>query len=180
MAMVKEPRIRSRIREIHMMGGGFGEGGNVTPAAEFNIHVDPHAAQVVFTSGCKLTLIPLDVTHKALTTPPRLERFAAMGTAVGQACHDMLSFYRRHDISKYGTDGGPLHDPCVIAYLLAPEIFDGKHIAVEIEISSEKTMGMTLGDWWGVTDAAPNCTVMNDIDDEAFYNLLIERIARLT
>jgi purine nucleosidase len=92
----------------------------------------------------------------------------------------MLSFYRRHDISKYGTDGGPLHDPCVIAYLLAPEIFDGKHIPVEIEISSEKTLGMTLADWWGVTDAPPNCTVMNGIDDEAFYNLLIERIARLT
>ncbi len=179
MAMVKEPRILSRIREIVMMGGGFADGGNVTPAAEFNIYVDPHAARVVFTSGCKLTLIPLDVTHQALTTPARLERFRAIGTPVGRACHDMLSFYRRHDMSKYGTDGGPLHDPCVIAYLLAPEIFEGKHVAVEIEISSEKTMGMTLADWWGVTGATPNCTVMSAIDDEAFYNLLIERIARL-
>ena len=179
MAMVMEPRIRSRIREIVMMGGGFSDGGNVTPAAEFNIHVDPHAAQVVFTSGCKLTLIPLDVTHQALTTPARLERFRAIGTPVGRACHGMLSFYRRHDMSKYGTDGGPLHDPCVIAYLLAPEIFDGKHVAVEVEISSEKTMGTTLADWWGVTGAPPNCTVMNAIDDAAFYDLLIERIARL-
>ena len=179
MAMVMEPRICSRIQEIVIMGGGFAEGGNVTPAAEFNIYVDPHAAQVVFTSGCKLTLIPLDVTHQALTTPPRLERFGAMGTPVGRACHDMLSFYRRHDVGKYGTDGGPLHDPCVIAYLLAPEIFGGKHVAVEIEISSENTMGMTLADWWCVTAAPPNCTVMNAIDDEAYYNLLIERIARL-
>ena len=179
MAMVKEPRIRPRIREIIMMGGGFGEGGNVTPVAEFNIYVDPHAAQVVFTSGCKLTLIPLDVTHQALTTPARLDRFATIATPVGRACHDMLSFYRRHDMSKYGTDGGPLHDPCVIAYLLAPEIFGGKNVAVEVEISSEKTMGMTLADWWGVAGAPPNCTVMKDIDDKVFYNLLIERIARL-
>ena len=179
MAMVKEPRILSRIREIVMMGGGFAGGGNVTPAAEFNIYVDPHAARVVFTSGCKLTLIPLDVTHQALTTPARLERFRAIGTPVGRACHDMLSFYRRHDMSKYGTDGGPLHDPCVIAYLLAPDIFDGKGVAVEIEISSEKTMGMTLADWWGVTGATPNCTVMSAIDDEAYFGLLFERIARL-
>ena len=146
MAMVKEPRIVSRIREIVMMGGGFSAGGNVTPAAEFNIYVDPHAARVVFTSGCKLTLIPLDVTHQALTTPARLERFRAIGTAVGHACHNMLSFFCRRDMSKYGNDGGPLHDPCVIAYLLAPEIFEGRHVAVEIEISSEKTMGMTLAD----------------------------------
>jgi purine nucleosidase len=179
MAMVMEPRILSKIQEIVMMGGGFGEGGNVTPAAEFNIHVDPHAAHVVFTSGCKLTLIPLDVTHQALTTPARLARFGAMATPAGRACHDMLSFYRRHDMSKYGTDGGPLHDPCVIAYLLDPEIFGGKHVAVEIEISSEKTMGMTIADEWGVTGAPPNCTVMNAIDDGAFYDLLIERIARL-
>jgi purine nucleosidase len=179
LAMVKEPRIRSRVREIVMMGGGFSEGGNVTPAAEFNIYVDPHAAQVVFTSGCKLTLIPLDVTHRALATPARLERFGALGTPVGRACHNLLFFYRRHDMSKYGTDGGPLHDPCVIAYLLDPGIFGGKEVAVEIEISSETTMGMTLADWWGVTGTPPNCTVMNAIDDEAFYDLLIERIARL-
>ncbi len=179
MAMVMEPRILPKIREIVMMGGVFLEGGSVTPAAEFNIYVDPHAAHVVFTSGCELTLIPLDVTHQALTTPARLERFGAMGNRAGRACHDMLSFYRRHDMSKYGIDGGPLHDPCVIAYLLAPEIFDGKHVAVEIEIASEKTMGMTLADWWGVTDAPANCTVMNAIDDAAYFDLLIERIARL-
>ncbi len=179
MAMVKEPRILPKVREIVMMGGGFFEGGNVTPAAEFNIHVDPHAAHVVFTSGCRLTLMPLDVTHKALTTLARLECFGAIPTPAGRACHGMLSFYTRHDISKYGGDGGPLHDPCVIAYLLAPELFGGKEVAVAIEIASEQTMGMTLVDWWGVTGAPPNCTVMNAIDDEAFYDLLIERIARL-
>ena len=179
MAMVKDPRILPKVREIVMMGGGFFEGGNVTPAAEFNIFVDPHAAHVVFTSGCKLTLIPLDVTHKALTTKDRLARFGAIPTPVGRACHGMLSFYTRHDTATYGGDGEPLHDPCVIAHLLAPELFGGKEVAVAIEIASEQTMGMTLVDWWGVTGAPPNCTVMNTIDDEAFYDLLIERIARL-
>lgn len=179
MAMVKEPAIVPRIREIVMMGGGFFEGGNSTPAAEFNIHVDPHAAHVVFTSGCDLTLLPLDVTHKALTTPERLAQFAAIETPVGIACHGMLSFYGRHDIEKYGALGGPLHDPCVIAYLVEPDIFSGKKVAVEIEIQAERTLGMTVVDWWGVTDREPNCTVMNKLDAERFYALLIDRLGRL-
>jgi len=179
MAMVKEPRIIPRISEIVMMGGGFFEGGNATPAAEFNVYVDPHAAYVVFTSGCKLTLLPLDVTHKALTTPARLERFAAIGTPVGDACHGMLSFYGRHDVDKYHTPGGPLHDPCVIAYILENNIFSGKDVAVEIEIQAEKTLGMTVVDWWGVTREPPNCTVVSDLDDDRYYELLIERLARL-
>jgi purine nucleosidase len=179
MAMVKEPAIVPRIKEIVMMGGGFFEGGNSTPTAEFNIHVDPHAAHVVFSSGCKLTLVPLDVTHKALTTPSRLKRFAAIGTRVGEACHGMLSFYGRHDTDKYGTVGGPLHDPCVIAYLLEPALFTGKEVAVEIEIQAEKTLGMTVVDWWGVTGKAPNCAVMNGVDDQRFYDLLIDRLSRL-
>lgn len=179
MAMVKEPRILPSLREIVMMGGGFFAGGNTTPAAEFNIRVDPHAAHVVFDSGCRLTLLPLDVTHKALTTPARLERFAAIQTPVARACHGMLAYYGRHDRAKYDTEGGPLHDPCVIAYLLDPALFGGKEVAVTVEIGAELTLGMTLVDWWGVTGAAPNCRVMNQIDDAAFYDLLIERIGRL-
>jgi purine nucleosidase len=179
MAMVKEPRIAPRIGEIVMMGGGFFAGGNVTPVAEFNIHVDPHAAHVVFTSQCKLTLMPLDVTHKALTTPGRLAAFAAIASPVGRACHGMLSFYARHDLEKYGTEGGPLHDPCVIAYLIEPNLFNGKQVAVEIEIHSETTMGMTMMDWWGVTGQAPNCTVMNAVDDAGFYDLLVRRLSEL-
>ncbi len=179
MAMVKEPRIVPGIAEIVMMGGGFFEGGNTTPAAEFNIYVDPHAAHVVFTSGCRLILLPLDVTHKALTTPGRLQRFARVGTPVGDACHGMLSFYARHDVAKYGTPGGPLHDPCVIAYLLEPDMLSGKEVSVEVETGAEKTLGMTVVDWWGVTGKPPNCTVIDNIDDERFYDLLIERLSRL-
>ncbi len=179
MALVREPRIAPRIREIVMMGGGFFEGGNVTPAAEFNIYVDPHAAHVVFTSGVPITMMPLDVTHKALATSARVDRFRRLGTAAGGCVAGMLDFFDRYDAAKYGTDGAPLHDPCVIAYLLSPGLFSGKRCHVAIEHHSEHTMGMTLVDWWGVTGEAPNAMVMNGIDDAAFFDLLVERIGWL-
>ena len=161
------------------MGGGFFEGGNVTPAAEFNIYVDPHAADIVFSSGIPITMMPLDVTHKALALPERIERFAALGTRTGTVVRGMLDFFDDYDIEKYGMEGGPLHDPCVIAYLLQPDLFSGRHVAVRIETSSELTMGMTVVDWWGVTDLAANATVMNSVDADAFFDLLVARIGRL-
>jgi purine nucleosidase len=177
MAMVKEPAIVSRIREIVMMGGGFFEGGNVTPAAEFNIYVDPHAAHRVFRSGVPITMMPLDVTHKAVTTPDRIEAFRRLATPAGTAVAGMLDFFDRYDIEKYGSEGGPLHDPCVIAYLLEPDIFSGKPCHVEIEIASEATIGMTLVDWWGVTGSEPNALVIGDLDPDRFFSLLVDRIA---
>lgn len=179
LALVREPRVAGRVREIVLMGGGFFEGGNRTPAAEFNIYVDPHAADVVLSSGIPITMMPLDVTHKAITLPHRVERFAAMGSRTGDAVHGMLDFFDRHDKEKYGTEGGPLHDPCVIAYLLRPELFAGREVAVQVETGSELTMGMTVVDWWGVTDAEPNATVMRDIDADGFFDLLVERISHL-
>lgn len=179
LALVKEPRITERIDRVVLMGGGFFEGGNTTPAAEFNIFVDPHAAHVVFTSGIPVVMMPLDVTHKALTTPDRLKRFRDIGTPAGDAVAGMLGFYDRHDIEKYGMEGGPLHDPTVIAYLLSPDIFGGREVAVEVETAPGPTQGMTLVDWWGVTGAEPNALVMNEIDDERFYDLLVELIGRL-
>ncbi len=178
-AIVREPAIVPQFRELVLMGGGFFEGGNVTPAAEFNIYVDPDAADVVFRSGIDLTMMPLDVTHKALTTRPRLDRFRALGTPVGNAVAGLLDFSERFDVDKYGSAGGPLHDPCVIAHLLAPGMFSGRHCNVRIETGSELTMGMTVVDWWGVTHEPPNCTVMNDLDADAFFDLLVERIGRL-
>jgi purine nucleosidase len=179
LALVRQPELAHRIGEIVLMGGGFFEGGNRTPAAEFNIYVDPHAADVVFRSGIPITMLPLDVTHKVLTLPDRVARFAALGTRAGDAVHGMLDFFDRYDSEKYGSDGGPLHDPCVIAYLLAPELFSGRHVNVQIEISSELTMGMTVVDWWGVTGCEPNATVMREVDDSGFFDLLVERIGRL-
>jgi purine nucleosidase len=179
LALVREPRIASRIAQIVAMGGGFFEGGNTTPAAEFNIYVDPHAARLVFEAGIPITLIPLDCTHQALTTGPRVEKFRAMPNRSGPAVAAMLDFFERFDEHKYGTDGGPLHDPCVIAWLLKPELFQGRHVNVAIECESELTMGMTVVDWWRVTERAPNATVLRTIDADGFFALLAERIARL-
>lgn len=179
MALIKEPRIAPRIAEIVLMGGAFFEGGNTTPVAEFNIYVDPHAADLVFRSGVPMTMMPLDVTHRALTLRRHRERFAAMGTAVGDAVHGMLEFFERYDVAKYGMEGGPLHDPCVIAYLLRPELFSGRRVAVRVETVSELTMGMTVVDWWGMTGEAPNVTFMRQVDAEGFFDLLVERIGRL-
>jgi purine nucleosidase len=179
LAMQREPRIVARIGEIVLMGGGAFEGGNVTPAAEFNIYVDPEAAQIVFGAGVKLTMIPLDCTHQALTTRVRVERFRAMGTPVGIAVAQLLDFFERFDEQKYGTDGGPLHDPCVIAYLLKPDLFTGRFINVEIETLSELTLGMTVADWWGVTGRKPNCTMLRTINADGFFELLTARIAQL-
>jgi purine nucleosidase len=179
MALVKEPAIAGRIREVVMMGGGFFEGGNTTPAAEFNIFVDPHAAAVVFTSGIPITMMPLDVTHKALTTPERVAAFSGIGTPAATAVAGMLEFYDRHDIEKYGMEGGPLHDPCVIAYLLDPALFGGKRCHVEIVSDSGPASGATLVDWWKVTGKEPTALVMNEVDDTGFFSLLMERIGRL-
>ena len=178
-ALTKEPAIAGRIAEIVLMGGAYFEVGNITPTAEFNIYVDPEAAKQVFASGVPITVASLDITHKALVTKPRNDAFRALGTPVGQAVAEMTDFFERFDKEKYGSEGAPLHDPCVIAYLLNPDLFTGRHINVEIETTSELTLGMTVADWWGVTDRAPNATFLGSIDADGFFTLLTERLARL-
>jgi purine nucleosidase len=179
LALIREPKIAPRIREIVLMGGGLFEGGNVTPAAEFNIFVDPHAAEIVLRAGIPTVVIPLDCTHKALTTARRVAAFRALGTKPATAVAEMLEFFERFDEHKYGTDGGPLHDPCVVAYLLDPGLFSGRLINVSVETNSELTMGMTVADWWGVTGRPRNATYIRDVDHENFFQLLVERIGRL-
>jgi len=179
LALIRAPDIAPKIDRIVMMGGGFFEGGNATPAAEFNIYVDPHAAKTVFASGVPITMIPLDCTHKALTTHERIAAMRAHGTEVTTAAAALIDFFERFDEDKYGTDGGPLHDPCVIAWLLKPDLFSGRDCNVEIETGSELTMGMTIVDWWGVTKREKNALVLRDIDADGFFRLLTERIATL-
>lgn len=178
LALQRESELAQRVREIVLMGGGFFEGGNVTPAAEFNIYVDPEAAHIVFGCGAKLTVMPLDVTHKALTSRARVEAFRNLDSPVGVATAQLLDFFERHDESKYGTNGGPLHDPNVIAWLLEPHIYQGRNINVEIETGSDLTRGMTVADWWGVSGREENCFFVRDLDDERFFDLLLERLAR--
>jgi purine nucleosidase len=178
-ALTKAPDIASRIKEIVLMGGAYFEVGNITPTAEFNIYVDPEAAKIVFACGAPITVMPLDVTHKALVTKPRNDAFRALGTPVGVAVAEMTDFFERFDKEKYGSQGAPLHDPCVTAYLIKPEFFTGRHINVEIETSSDLTLGMTVADWWRVSGREPNATFMGDIDADGFFDLLTERLARL-
>ena len=179
LALIKAPDIAEHIHEIVLMGGGCFEGGNTTPAAEFNIYVDPHAAKVVFQSGIPLVVMPLDLTHKALTTRARVERFKGLGNKAGVFTSEMLDFFERFDKEKYGSEGAPLHDPNVIAYLLKPEIYQGRDVNIEIETESALTMGMTVVDWWRVSGRQPNAMFMQNVDDDAFYELLFERIGRL-
>lgn len=178
-ALQRAPDIKPAIAEIVLMGGGFFEGGNITPTAEFNIYVDPEAAEIVFRAGLPLTVMPLDVTHKALTTPDHIAGFRNMGTHIGEMVAAWTDFFERFDKEKYGSKGAPLHDPTVIAYLIAPDLFSGRHINVEIETESPLTLGMTVADWWRVTDRAPNCMFMKDVDADSFFTLLTERLARL-
>lgn len=178
-ALQKAPDIADRVHQIVLMGGAYFQVGNITPAAEFNIYVDPEAADIVFKSGIDIVVMPLDVTHKALVTQSRNDAFRALGTPVGVAVAEMTDFFERFDKAKYGSAGAPLHDPCVTAWLIRPDIFTGRHINVEVETTSELTLGMTVADWWGVTDRAPNATFMGDLDADAFFDLLTERLGRL-
>jgi purine nucleosidase len=179
LALRKAPDIAGRIQELVMMGGGFFEGGNITPAAEFNIFVDPEAAKIVFESGVPIVMMPLDVTHQLLTTRERVAKIAAIGSRPAEVLVQWLAFFERFDIEKYGSDGGPLHDPSVIAYLLQPNLFSGRHCNVEIEVQSELTVGMTVVDWWRVTQRPANAMFMRDVDADGFFDLLTERVSRL-
>jgi purine nucleosidase len=152
LALKKAPEIAGRVRELVMMGGGFFEGGNITPAAEFNVYVDPEAAAAVFKAGIPIVMMPLDVTHKVLTLKSRVEKLRAIGSRPAKALVEMLDFFERFDVEKYGSDGGPLHDPTVIAYLLKPELFAGRN---------------------------HNALVMKDVDADGFFTLLTERVGRL-
>ena len=178
-AFLKAPDIIPRVAQIVLMGGAYFEVGNITPTAEFNIYVDPEAADIVFKSGIDLVVMPLDVTHKALTNKSRVAAFRALGTHPGRMVAEWTDCFERFDMQKYGSEGAPLHDPCVIAYLLNPALFTGRHINVEIETGSALTLGMTVADWWGVTNRAPNALFIGDVDADGFYALLIQRIGQL-
>ncbi|TQV82123.1 nucleoside hydrolase [Denitrobaculum tricleocarpae] len=177
-ALIKAPAIAGKIREIVLMGGAMREGGNTTPSAEFNIYVDPHAADVVFRCGRPIVVMGLDVTHQVLTTQARSKRIQDLGNPVAQAAHNMLAFFDRHDVQKYGSDGAPLHDPCTTAYLLKPELFKTKACNLQVEIHSELTMGHTAVDFWHVTDRPKNVEWVYGVDSDGFFDLLTERLGR--
>ena len=179
LALQAEPRLGERLQEIVLMGGGLFEGGNTTPAAEFNIYVDPEAADMVMHCGAPVTMIPLDLTHQTLTSDAIIEAFRSMPNQTGPASAGLLDFFERFDVEKYGSQGGPLHDPNVIAFLLQPELYGGRVINVEIETASALTRGMTVADWWGVTDRVKNVNYLRHVDVDGYWALLQERLATL-
>ena len=177
-AIEKEPAILSHIEQIVLMGGAMREGGNRTPSAEFNILVDPEAADIVFRCGRPITALGLDVTHQVLSTANRVARIKALQNPVAEATAGMLSFFHRYDTEKYSSQGTPLHDPCTIAYLLRPDLFEGKMCNISVETRSELTLGHTAIDFWHVTDRPVNATWIYAVDADGFYDLLTERLAR--
>lgn len=178
MAMVKDPSILSRIKRIVLMGGAMREGGNHSPSAEFNILVDPHAAKVVFACGRPIIAMGLDVTHQVIATKDRVARIEALGNPAATATAGMLNFFNRHDSAKYGFDGAPLHDPCTVAWLLQPGLFEGKECNIEVETESPLTMGHTAIDFWGISGREVNATWIHAVDADGFYDLLTDRLAR--
>lgn len=179
MAMTMEPRIIPRIREVVLMGGGFFEGGNATPAAEFNIYVDPHAAHKVFASGVPITMAGIDCTYTAQMTPEWLGRLRATGSRAAIEAANLADFFRQYGAHKFPTEARPIHDACVTGYLLAPEIFEQRQCYVTVDISSPVTIGMTVVDWWHVTGQEKNCNVLRRIDPDPFFELMLERISAL-
>lgn len=179
MALVKAPEIAPRIAEVVWMAGARSEGGNVTPAAEYNVYADPEAAAVLLASGVPLTLLPLDLTHQVLMTRDRLLELRAVDTAAARAVCVMFGDADGNPQRERERDGIPLHDPCVIAHLLDPSLFRGRRINVAVETASPLTAGMTVADWFGATDRAPNALWLNEADADRFFALLRGRLSRL-
>ncbi|MEM6450886.1 MAG: nucleoside hydrolase [Cyanobacteria bacterium P01_D01_bin.105] len=179
-ALIQRPELAERIDQLVLMGGSVGQG-NITPSAEFNMYVDPHAAQIVLSSNIPTVLITLDTTHQVLTTPERLATIKAIGNPVSDAAAGMLSFYGQPDLERYALPGAPLHDPCVMAYLLEPELFTTRRVQVAVETSGEHTMGRTVVDWHGGSSESINqasarqasyIQVVDTVNVDGFYRLL--------
>ncbi|MBD8601280.1 nucleoside hydrolase [Pseudomonas sp. CFBP 8771] len=179
LALIQAPGITQGIKEVIVMGGAHFNGGNITPVAEFNLFADPHAAQVVLASGVKLTYVPLDVTHKVLTSPARLQQLAALQNKAGPRVVDILQAYVKADMEHYGLPGGPVHDASVIAYLLAPELFSGRKVNLTIDSREGPSFGQTVADWYGTLDQPANVFWVNEGNAQGFFDLLTQRLQRL-
>ena len=177
-ALTRAPDIATRISEIVLMGGARSEAGNITPSAEFNIYVDPHAAKIVFDAPVKKTAFGLDVTHKALIRDVHVDRIAALGTQMGKRLTGMLrSDYADYDRAKFGTSGTPIHDACTTTYLLQPDVFTFKSVSVQIETDSQLTRGHTSVDFWQMTDRPRDTDWAVDVDADQFFEVMIGRFA---
>jgi len=179
MALIENPGIQQGIKEIVMMGGAHFNGGNITPAAEFNVFADPHASDVIFKSGAPITVISLDVTHKMLTSPHRIDCLRKIGNQAGRIAANILDGYVKHDIKLYNLPGGPIHDACTVGYILRPELFKGRMANVQVDTREGLTFGATVVDYYGSTNSPKNARWITEGDTQAFFNLLTEQISKL-
>ena len=173
--LAMDPDAFYKAKQLIIMGGAGFEPGNITPAAEFNIFVDPQAAKSIFESGIDLIMFGLDVTHKMLITQNRLKDLFNCSEKIGPVVADLLTFFNAYDTKKYGWDGAPLHDPCTIAWLIKPEIFKGKEMSVKIETNDGPAYGRTIADWFNTTNEVKNAFVMTDGNSDQFFTLINER-----
>ena len=179
LALTQAPEITQGIKEVVVMGGAHFNGGNITPVAEFNLFADPVAAEIVLKSGVKLTYLPLDVTHKVLTSEARLKKIADIKNNASKVVGDILNEYVKGDMEHYGIPGGPVHDATVIAYLLKPSLFSGRQANMVVDSREGPTFGQTIVDWYDGLKQDKNVFWVENGDAQGFFDLLTERLARL-
>ena len=179
LALKKDPTIKSKIKEIVFMGGAAMCLGNITPAAEFNIYVDPHAANIVLNSGIKIVMFGLDVTHKVNVNDKIINDIKSNNNKSSIFFADLMNFYSKTHRKIFEIEESPLHDPCVIGYLINEKLFDGKYVNVKVEEQSTLTRGQTVTDWMKVTERKPNCQVMINADHKNFFNILKKELKKL-
>ena len=179
MALQKDPSIAPKIKEIIFMGGAAMCLGNITPVAEFNIYVDPHAANIVLNSGIKTVMFGLDVTHKVNVNDVIINDIKNNQNKSSILFADLMNFYSKTHREVFEINESPLHDPCVIGYLIDEKIFSGKLVNVQVEETSILTRGKTVTDWLKVTDRKPNCHVMINADSTKFFSILKEELKKL-
>lgn len=177
-ALRMKPDIAAGIERIVMMGGAYREPGNRTMTSEFNILADPHAAHIVFSSGIPIVALALDATHQVILTPEHVEQFAKVSGRISKELSELMAFWDRNDTNRYGSRGGPLHDPLVIAYLLAPNLFETQKAAIFVEHESELCMGQTIADWYGKSGVTPNADIVTKVDSQGIINLFLDRLSR--
>ena len=176
--LITYPELKDKIERISLMGGSC-FGGNWTPSAEFNILVDPEAADIVFKSGIPITMSGLDVTHKAIITLDDCERFRQIGNKTGVLVAELLDHFVKFHIDNFDFEGSPLHDPCAVAWLINPLLFKSRMCHVDIETQGKFTTGATVVDYWNVLKKDKNVEVLFDIDRKGFVELLAENIEKL-
>lgn len=179
MAIRKEPKFAKAVKELVIMGGAIQDGGNMTPLAEFNIYVDPHAAHIVFHSGIPITLIPLDVTHKCLLKREHIERLLKIDSPISRFISDAVSIYLKASYER-GFEGSAMHDPLTLATILAPELLTLKEYYVDVDISGGVSMGKTFADIYNVTKKPINMKVAMNVRNDEFIELFIQHMEGLS